>query len=124
MESEKLPDNKGCDCQFELIVSEDKLRMGPIYQLSQEEEKLLVQYLDKMINEGKIRPSSSVVGSQILFVPKPNGQGLRLCVDYLYLNDYTKKDKTPLPIMEELQSRLQGANFIMKIDLESGFHLM
>ena len=98
----KLPDNQGCDHRIELITSEDKLRMGPIYQLSQEEEKILVEYLEKMIREKKIRPSSSSVGSRILFVPKPNGKGLRLCVDYRHLKDHTKKDKTPLPIMDEL----------------------
>lgn len=53
-ESEKSPDNQGCDHRMELLGSEDKLRMGPIYQLSQEEEKQLIQYLDEMIKEGKI----------------------------------------------------------------------
>jgi hypothetical protein len=76
--AEKLPDHRGCDHRIELITSEDKLRMGPIYQVSQEEEKILVQYLETMIREKKIRPSSSSVGSPILFVPKPNGKGLRL----------------------------------------------
>jgi len=123
-EAEKLCDNKGCDHRIELLGSEDKLRMGPIYQHSLEEEKLLVKYLDTMIKEGKIRPSSSTVGSPILFVPKPNGKGLRLCIDYRHLNDYTKKDKTPLPIMEELSSRVRGATHITKIDLKSGFHLI
>jgi len=123
-EAEKLPDNKGCDHRIELLGSEDKLRMGPIYQLSLEEEKILVKYLDTMIKEGKIRPSSSTVGSPILFVPKPNGQGLRLCIDYRHLNDYTKKDKTPLPIMEELSARVRNATHITKIDLKSGFYLI
>jgi hypothetical protein len=50
--------------------------MGPTYQLSQEEEKILIKYIEKMLQEGKIRPSSSTVGSPILFVPKPNGRGL------------------------------------------------
>lgn len=122
--SEKLPDNKGCDHRIESLGPDDKLRMGPIYQLSQEEEKLLVKYLDKMIKEGKIRPSSSTVGSPILFVPKPNGRGLRLCIDYRHLNDYTKKDRTPLPIMEELSARVRGATHITKVDLKSGFYLI
>jgi len=123
-EAEKLPDNKGCDHRIELIGADDKLRMGPIYQLSLEEEKILIKYLDTMIKEGKIRPSSSTVGSPILFVPKPNGKGLRLCIDYRHLNDYTKKDKTPLPIMEELSSRVNGATHITKVDLQSGFYLI
>ena len=59
-----------------------------------------------------------------MFVPKPNGKGLRLCIDYRHRNDYTKKDKTPLPIMEELSSGVRGATHITKIDLKSGFHLV
>ena len=75
-----------------------------------------------MIKEGKVRPSTNTVGSPIVFVPKPDGRGLRLCIDYRHLNNYTKKDKTPLPIMEELSSRVQGATHITTIDLKSGFH--
>jgi transposase InsO family protein len=123
-QAEKLPDSKGCDHRIELLGPDDKLRMGPIYQLSVEEEKILVKYLDTMIREGKIRPSSSTVGSAILFIPKPNGRGLRLCIDYRHLNDFTKKDRTPLPIMEELSARVKGATHITKVDLKSGFYLI
>ena len=123
-EAEKLPDNQGCDHRIELLGAEDKLRMGPIHQLSIEKEKLLLEYLDTMIKQGKIWPSSSTVGSPILFVPKPNGRGLRLCIDYRHLNDYTKKDKTPLPIMEVLPSRVREATHITKIDPKSGFYLI
>jgi len=123
-ESEKLSDIKGCDHRIELLDSDNILRMGPIYQLSMEEEKLLVKYLDTMIKEGKIRPSKSTVGSPILFVPKPNGRRLRLCIDYRHRNDYRKKDRTPLPIMEELSARVAGATHITKVNLKSGFYLI
>jgi hypothetical protein len=49
--AEKLPDTRGCDHRVELSTSQDKLPMGRIYQLSQEEEKILVQYLEKKIKE-------------------------------------------------------------------------
>jgi len=98
--------------------------MGPIYQLTREEEKILKEYLDKMSKEGKIQPSSSPIGSPILFVHKPNGKGLRLCVDYRHLNSHTVKDKTPLPIMDQLKDRIRGPDFITKIDLKAGFHLI
>jgi hypothetical protein len=77
-----------------------------------------------MIREGKIRPWSSPAGSPILFVPKPNGKVLRLCVDYRHLNQNTVNDKTPLPIMQKLQDRINGADCITKIDLKAGFHLI
>ena len=32
-QAEKLPDNQGCDRRIELLGPEDKVRMGPIYQL-------------------------------------------------------------------------------------------
>jgi len=49
--AEKLPDHRGCDHRIELTTSDDQLRMAPIYQLSQEKEKILVEYLEKMIRE-------------------------------------------------------------------------
>lgn len=98
--------------------------MGPIYQLTLEEEGLLKEYLDEMIQKGKVRLSSSPIESPILFVPKPNRKGLRLCVDYWHLNQNTVKDKTALPIMQSLQDRLQGADLITKIDLKVGFHFV
>jgi len=123
-EPEKLPDNKGCDHRIELKTAEENLRMGPIDQLTLEEERILKEYLGKMIREGKVRPSSSPIGSPILFVPKPNRKGSRLCVDYRHRNQNTVKDKTPLPIMQELQDRVKGADFITKVDLKSGHHLI
>jgi len=124
MESQKLPYNKGCDHRIELKTAEENLRMGPIYQLTLVEERLLKENLDKMIREGKVRPSSRPIRSPIQLFPKPNGKGLSLCVDYRHLNQNTIKDKTPLPIMQELQDRLKGADFITKVDLKSGFHLI
>jgi hypothetical protein len=79
---EELPDSRGHDDRIELNSSEDKPGMGSIYQQSQAEEKILVQYLEKMINDKKIRPWCNSVGSSILFLSKANVKGHRLCVDY------------------------------------------
>lgn len=122
--AEKLPNSRGCDHRIDLTPLKDKLRMGLKSQLSQEEEKILVQYLEHMITEKKIKPSSSSVGSPILFVPKPNEKGLRLRIDYRHLNDHTKKDKPPLPIIDELSQKIRDCNFITKIDMKAGFHLV
>jgi hypothetical protein len=102
--SKKLPDIRGCDHRIELLGPNNKVKMGPIYPLSREEEKLLIKYLDMMIKEGKILPFDTTVGSSMLFVPKANRRGLRLAIDCRHLNVYTKKNKTPLPIMEELSA--------------------
>lgn len=77
-----------------------------------------------MIKEGRIRPSSSTVCSPKLVVPKPNGHDLRLCIDYFHFNYYTKKDKTPLPIMEELSAHVKGVTHITRVNLKSGLYII
>jgi hypothetical protein len=98
--------------------------LGPVYRLSREEFEALKEYIAKMIKEGKIRPSSSPAGSPVLFVPKQGGRGLRLCVDYRNLNKITKKDRTPLPIMDQLAEQVAGADWFTKLDLKAGYNLI
>jgi len=45
-------------------------------------------------------------------------------VDYRHLNDHTKKDETPLPMMDELSRKMRHADFITKVDMKAGFHLI
>jgi hypothetical protein len=121
--AETLPDNRGCDHWIQLLTSNDQFHMGRIYRFSTEKETILVESLAKMIREGKMWPSSSSVGSPIYFVPKPNGKRLRLCVNYRHLNDHTKNDKIPLPILDKLSLRLWDCNFIIMVNMKEGFHL-
>ena len=77
-----------------------------------------------MLASVKIRPNKSPAGSPVLFVPKPHGRGLRLCVDYRGLNKVTIANRYALPLMNELRDRVQGAKIFTKIDLKAGFHLI
>jgi len=77
-----------------------------------------------MLRTGKIRRSTSPAGSLILFVPKPNGKGLRLCVNYRALNRITIPNRYPLPLMQELQDWVQGARWFTKLNLKNGFNLI
>ena len=47
---------------------------------------------------------------------------LRMVVGYRGLNGVTIKNKYPLPMINDLFDRLQGAKVFSKIDLRSGYH--
>jgi len=101
------------------LVPDAKLPDGPIYPLSKKELDALWDYIKEMEDDGKIRRSSSPIGTPILFVPMPDGM-LRLCVDYRGLNKITIKNKYLLPLMRELRSRLGKATIFNKLDLKNG----
>jgi RNase H-like domain found in reverse transcriptase/Reverse transcriptase (RNA-dependent DNA polymerase)/Integrase zinc binding domain/Chromo (CHRromatin Organisation MOdifier) domain len=96
---------------------------GPIYQLSEKELAVLKDYIDVNLEKGFIRQSSSSCASPVIFVPKKNGK-LRLCVDYRQLNSITIKDCYPLPLINELQDRIQGANWFTSLDLRGAYNLI
>ena len=118
-----LPEHRPYDCKIDLKEG-TTAPWGPIYPLSEEELQTLREWLKEMEKTGKIKRSTSPAGSPILFVPKPNGQGLRLCVDYRGLNAVTIPNRYPLPLMQELQDRVRGTQWFTKMDLKNGFNLI
>ena len=94
---------------------------GPIYSLSENELKVLREYLDSL-RKGWIRESSSPAGTPILFVPKGDDGDLRLCVDYRGLNSVTIKNRHPLPLVGEIMDRLSKAKVFTKLDLRNAYY--
>ncbi|GBG62830.1 hypothetical protein CBR_g32412 [Chara braunii] len=94
---------------------------GAVYRMSPRELEELRKQLDELMEKGWIRPSSSPFGAPVLFVPKKEGE-LRMCIDYRGLNAITVKNAEPLPRIDDLLDRVQGAKYFSKIDLKSGYH--
>ena len=46
---------------------------------------------------------------------------VRYCIDYRFLNDATRKDAFPLPLIEECFDALNGVQFLSTTDLSSGY---
>ena len=104
---EKLPEHR--DWDHEIPIEEGKKpTYRPIYALSETKLKAPSKYLDKNLKKRFIRPSTSPAGHLILFVSKKDRK-LRLCVDYRQLNAITVKNQYPLPLILELQDRIQGS---------------
>jgi hypothetical protein len=120
--SDALPQHQAWDHKIPLMPGKEPT-FGPIYQLSENELKVLDQYLKDNVAKGFIRPSQSSAGYPILFVKKKDGT-LRLCVDYRKLNDITIKNRYPLPNADELRDRLQGAQWFTKLDMRGAYNLI
>jgi hypothetical protein len=57
-----------------------------MYRLTPLEYRELEKHVTKFLKDGILEVSQSPYSAPVLFVPKPNGRGLRLCVDYRALN--------------------------------------
>ena len=94
---------------------------GPLYGMSREELILLRKTLTELLDKNFIRISSSSAGCPVLFAKKPGG-GLRFCVDYRALNSITKKDRYPLPLINETLRSLSKAKWFTKLDVIAAFY--
>jgi hypothetical protein len=89
--------------------------------MSRGELVVLQKELTSLLNKGFIQASNSPAASLVLFARKPGG-GLRLCVDYRALNALTKKDRYPLPLIQETLNNVAKAKWFTKLDVIAAFH--
>ena len=75
------------------------------YPLNDREMKVLKEELDNDLKKGYIKHGTSSYVSLIFFVPKKDGEELQMVIDYWKLNDITKKDFYPLPVMHGAHGR-------------------
>ena len=120
--ADQLPPHQSYDHAIDLVPGTTP-KWAPMFNLSEKELGVLRQYLDKMLEQGKIQPLKSPAGAGLMFVPKANGK-LRLCVDYRKLNDITIRNSYSLPLMDELRDRVQRARFFTKLDLRDRYYLI
>lgn len=90
------------------------------YQTGPKEDSIIKAEIEKGLKAGLIRPSKSPWTSPVVLVKKKDGK-TRFCVDYRKLNEVTKKDKYPLPRIEDILNNLGKAKWFTSIDLASGY---
>ncbi|OJT15194.1 Transposon Tf2-12 polyprotein [Trametes pubescens] len=115
-----LPEHRPYDHVIELLPGA-RPYCGKIYPMTLEEQDALDVFLEENLRTGRIRPSKSPWGAPFFFVKKKDGK-LRPVQDYRKLNDMTKKNKYPLPLMSELFDRLKGAKYFTKLDIRWGYN--
>ena len=81
---------------------------------------VLRKTLNELLNKGFIRASNSLVRAPVLFVKKEGG--LRFYMDYRGLNNITRKDRYPLPLIKEILSGISKARYFIKLDITAVFY--
>ena len=92
-----------------------------VYPMSPNEQEELDRFLEENLRKGYIRPSKSPLASPVFFVKKKDGK-LRFVQDYRKLNQFTVKNRYPLPLVADIISRLQGARYFTKCDVCWGYN--
>ena len=93
----------------------------PMFRYSQPEMAEMTKQVKALLDVGLIQKSTSPFVAPVLFVKKKDGTQ-RMCVDYRGLNKITVPNRYPLPRVDDLLDKLQGAKVFSSLDLLSGYH--
>ena len=77
--------------------------------------------IEKLLAAKVIHSSHSSWSAPIIVVPKGDG-GKCLVIDYRSLNKVTRKFTWPMPKVEDIFSKLNGATYFTTLDLRTGYH--
>ena len=87
-----------------MALSTEPISKAP-YRMAPSKLKELKVKMEELICKGFLRPSTSPWGVPVLFVKKNDGS-MRLCIDYIELNEVTICDQYPLPRIDDLFDQL------------------
>ena len=92
-----------------------------IIPTTKEEDEALKKFIKEQLEKGYIRKSKSPYTSAFFFIKKKDGK-LRPIQDYWKLNQYTIRNKYPLPLIPELISQVKDASIFSKFDICWGYN--
>ena len=120
-ESQRFPGPRIWDHAIELKKGAPSTLPGKIYSLTQPEQKALEEFIKDHLRKGYIRPSKSPYASPFFFIKKKDGK-LRPVQDYRRVNEWTIRNRYPLPLIPELINRVKGAALFSKFDIRWGYN--
>jgi len=117
---DQLSSHRLYDHKIELI-DEEMLSRSRLYQMFDHKLQKVKKYLIDHLNKGFIFFSFASYASLILFVEKKD-DSLRFCVDYRKLNALIKRDRYPLPLIDETLARIQESKYLTRLNIIVAFN--
>ncbi|GFT75033.1 retrovirus-related Pol polyprotein from transposon 17.6 [Trichonephila clavipes] len=94
------------------------------YRYDRVKQGIIDYHIEKMLQEGKIRPTQSPYASPVVLTRKNNGfplEAYRFAIDYRKLNAITKYPRYPLPVIDDLITNIPHIGIMSTLDLKSGY---
>ena len=91
------------------------------YRTSHSNKEIIYKKIQELLSLGVIEKSYSHWASPVIIFKNKDGSN-RMCVDYRKLNEVTKKNSYPLPLIDETFDTIGRARYFTKIDLAKGFY--
>ena len=120
-EAHWFPPSRPWDHAIELAEGAPKAIDCKIIPTTAEEDEVLQKFLKEQLEKGYIWKSKSLYASAFFFIKKKDGK-LWPIQDYWKLNEYTIKNKYPLPLIPELITRVKKVNIFSKFDIRWGYN--
>jgi hypothetical protein len=117
---DSLPERRKWDHAIEL-EREPSPGFRKVYPMTLTEQTEMDAFLEEALATGCIRKSKSPLGVPVFFIKKKDGK-LRFVQDYRALNAITRKNRYPLPLIDDLIHWLKDARYFTKLDVCWGYN--
>ena len=101
------------------VDNNQPIKMRP-YRTPIKNREVIDKAVDEMLDADVIRRSRSPWSFHVVIVDKKDGSK-RFCVDFRKLNQITKKNSYPLPLIDDILALLGISKFFTSLDLKSGY---
>jgi len=119
--SHEFPPSHLWDHAIELKPGAPASLPGKPIPLSQPELAGLQKFVKEHLDRGTIQPSKSPYTASFFFIKKKDGK-LQPIQDYRPINNWTIKNKYPLPLIPQLVDQLRGCSLYTKFNIRWGYN--
>src|SRR5699024_2838832 len=118
-QGERMGRSKNYSHSIELL-NPRRINSQRAYRVSPEKQLIVDAEINTMLELKAIRRSKSPFASPVVLVQKKQGDW-RFCVDFRKLNQNTKPDAQPIPIIKDLLAEIKDSKFFISLDLRAGY---